>query len=176
MEMNCAVPRVTVVVVTYQSTVTLAATIQALKICHDQQLIRCIFVDNNSIDNTPKILSDESSWADVILTKTNNGFGRGCNIGLAKVETEYTLFLNPDAHINDDSLITMITFMDSNPVVGIAGPATMCGDPDGTPTYQGTGDIPTPLSLLRAALPLVPISDGIQPIHPGSAPSLCRRS
>ena len=162
-------PAVTAVVVTYQSATALEATLPATRRCYEAGLMDCIFVDNDSKDNTSQLLAAESAWADVILTQKNNGFGRGCNIGLAKVATKYTLFLNPDAQIEPEAVAQMVAFLEANPTVGIVGPATLCGDGP-TKRYQGTGVLPTPWSIVKRVMPLVPFKSDLVPILPGTAP------
>lgn len=162
-------PSVTAVVVTYQSAAALQATMPATRRCYQSGLMDCVFVDNDSKDNTSQLLAAESNWADVILTHKNNGFGRGCNIGLAKVATKYTLFLNPDAQIEPEAVAQMVAFLEAHPTVGIVGPATLCGDGP-TKRYQGTGVLPTPWSIVKRVIPLVPFKSDLEPIFPGTAP------
>lgn len=169
MDSNNRSPKVTAVVVTYQSAAALEATLPATRRCYQAGLMDCVFVDNASRDTTHQLLNTESHWARVILTGVNNGFGRGCNIGLAKVTTPYTLFLNPDAQIEPEAVAHMVGFLDLHPAVGIVGPATLCGDGQ-TERYQGTGKLPTPWSIVRRVMPLLPFKSDLTPIVPGAAP------
>lgn len=162
--------KVTAVVVTYQSADTLGDLLSSARRCHAAGAMECVFVDNDSKDGTLSILEAQRDWAEVILTGKNNGFGRGCNIGLERVKTPYTLFLNPDAQIEPDALEAMVAFMDSHPKVGISGPATLCGYPDGKQNYQATSDLPTPWTILRAAMPLIETNNHHRVIQPGSEP------
>ncbi len=157
----------TAVVVTYQSAGTLDELMAPARRCHDASVLKFVFVDNDSRDATPQILEDQTDWAEVLLTGSNNGFGRGCNIGLAKVTTPYTLFLNPDAQIEPEAVRTMVTFMEQNPKVGIVGPATLTG-PD--PSYQHTSSLPTPWTVFRASIPLLKAGSDARRITPGSEP------
>lgn len=162
-------PTVTAVVVTYQSAAALQATLPATRRCYQAGLMDCIFVDNDSRDSTPQILNAETDWAQVILTGVNNGFGRGCNIGLAKITTPYTLFLNPDAQIEPEAIAHMVAFLEAHPGVGLVGPATLCGDGP-TERYQGTGPLPTPWSIVKRVIPVIPFKSDLTPILPGAAP------
>jgi GT2 family glycosyltransferase len=160
--------QVTAVVVTYQSAHTLDDLIAAARRGYDAHVLRCVFVDNNSTDATVPRLLRESEWAEVLVTGKNNGFGRGCNIGLAHVTTPYTIFLNPDAQIEPAAIEALLAFMESHPNVGIAGPATLCGTLGGPYTYQGTSAMPTPWTILRAEIPLLAPHKEVHPIVPGS--------
>lgn len=161
--------KVTAVVVTYQSADTLEALFVAARRCKAANAVDFVFVDNGSKDATPEILASQTDWADVEVTGINNGFGRGCNIGLAKVETPYTLFLNPDAEIEPESIEAMVAFMEAHPKVGVVGPATLTG---GTQDYQSTSSLPTPWSMFRASVPLLKFEGDSRPILPGSEPFL----
>ena len=168
MQVQTKQAEVTAVVVTYQSAHTLDGLLAAARRGRDAQMLRYVFVDNNSTDATAPRLLRESDWAEVLLTGRNNGFGRGCNIGLAKVSTPYTLFLNPDAQIEPEAVEAMVAFMDCHPQVGIAGPATLCGPLGGPQNYQATSTLPTPKTIVRAAIPLMsPLKDS-RPIVPGA--------
>ena len=130
-----------------------------------------IIVDNNSGDATAEILNREANWAQVILSGQNNGFGRGCNIGFARVNSRYTIFINPDAQVEPDALQTMLEFMEQNPNAGIVGPATVCGEDEGINGYQHTGLRPTPATIMRSCVPFLRRPSLSWVIQPGSAPA-----
>lgn len=163
-------PLATAVVVTHQSGVTLEATIAGLRRCKAAQVLNCIFVDNGSTDGTASVVRREQGWAHTIFTGKNNGFGRGCNIGLEQVKTPYTLFLNPDAVIGPEAVRGMVAFLDANPNVGIVGPATYYGVNGRAPSHQVTSALPTPWGVVKASMPLMTNTDFARPIVPGSAP------
>jgi len=167
MSEKVVLPKVTAVVVTYQSAGTLDALFEAARRCRDAKVLDFVFVDNGSKDATPHILAKQTDWADVVITGVNNGFGRGCNIGLDKVKTPYTLFLNPDAQIEPEAIETMVAFMDAHPHVGIVGPATQVEEQH---EYQATSSLPTPWSVFRASVPLLNSAGDARTILPGSEP------
>ena len=162
-------PRVTAVIVTYQSAHTIGRAMEAARKSHQCGLLDCVVVDNGSNDATATLLKRDSNWANVVLTGKNNGFGRGCNVGLQLSKTPYTVFINPDAVVSPDALRTMIDFLDSNPRVGIVGPAILEGEADAEPTLQETGERATPASVLRSALPWRRKRPLSRPIKPGAA-------
>ena len=120
--------KLTAVIVTYQSAHTVGRTLDAARRCFDAGLLDCVIVDNGSSDGTAALLERAGSWADVVLTGRNNGFGRGCNIGFARVQTPYAVFINPDAVVEPDAIRTMLQFIEARPSVGIVGPAILEGD------------------------------------------------
>ncbi|MFZ1908744.1 MAG: glycosyltransferase family 2 protein [Burkholderiales bacterium] len=165
-----AVP-LTAVIVTYQSARTIAACLTAARRCRDEGLMDVVVVDNGSDDGTPAMLEREAGWAQVMLTGVNNGFARGCNIGLRRAATPYTVFINPDAEVEPAAIRTMLEFMDRHPGAGIAGPAIVEGAPGGPTELQDTGERPTARSIARNALPFARRSSLSWDIVPGSAPA-----
>ena len=132
-------------------------------------LLECIVVDNGSDDDFLGLLRREFAWAHVIPTGKNNGFARGCNIGLERVRTPYTIFINPDAIVEPAAIRTMLDFLELRPRVGIVGPAIIEGDLYESRLLQQTGDRATPSTLLRNALPFSKKRHVTRPIEPGSA-------
>jgi N-acetylglucosaminyl-diphospho-decaprenol L-rhamnosyltransferase len=141
-------PRVTAVMVTYNSRGTLPRALAGLKESFDQGLCQAVVVDNDSKDGSPDYVRTGHPWATLLDTKQNSGFGRGNNRGFAHAPTEYVLLLNPDAQITPDALRALVAFLDAHPEAGIAGPAIRePGQPD-QPAFR----FPTPGTVLRSAL------------------------
>lgn len=161
---------ITAVVVTYQSARTIRPALEALRRSHDAGLLDLIVVDNGSTDGTGEILEREATWARLELTRRNNGFGRGCNIGFAFVRTPYALFVNPDAVVDPDAVGAMLSFLEENDRAGIVGPAIVEGDGAGSEQLQMAGKRPTPGSVVRAATPILRHRALAFPIVPRSPP------
>lgn len=162
---------VTAVIVTYQSARTIGSTLAAARRCYDEGILDTIIVDNGSTDATREIIEREADWAQIVLTGKNNGFGRGCNIGFARVASPYTIFINPDAVVEPEVIRTMLRFIEQNPRAGIAGPATFCGDDKDHPVLQHAGELQTPSTILRKAIPFLRFQPISWPIVPDSAPA-----
>ena len=95
---------ITVIIVTYNSGKVISNCLKSLK----KNKIKTIIVDNDSSDNTIKIVNKDYPEAEVINSGGNLGYGRGNNIGLKAVKTKYALILNPDAVIEPDSIIELL--------------------------------------------------------------------
>ncbi|MBL4689362.1 MAG: glycosyltransferase family 2 protein, partial [Nannocystaceae bacterium] len=90
-----------------------------------------------------------------------------CNAGFAHVETEYVLFLNPDAVLEPDALRVMLAFMEAHPRCGLSGPAMLY--PGGG--LQAAGMLLTPSGVIKAAAGLgLRAFPTRREIEPGSAP------
>jgi N-acetylglucosaminyl-diphospho-decaprenol L-rhamnosyltransferase len=165
--------RVTAVIVTYRSALTAPATLAEIRQCVEAGLLECVLVDNGSKDGTPELLRRQSDWAQVVLGAENIGFGRGCNVGLAKVETPFTLFLNPDASIDRSAVQSLLAFMEGNPQAGACGPATLVGGGATTQRFQVAGRRMGPLDVVKTLLPPRWAPHDLHvPIEPGGAPHL----
>lgn len=162
---------VTAIIVTYQSARTIRRTLAAARRCYDAQLLEVVVVDNNSTDATRDIIAREADWACFVPSDRNNGFGRGCNLGFARVSSPYMIFINPDAVVEPDAIRTMLRFMEQRPKAGIVAPAILCGEDESSAEPQHAGRCPTPWTVLRSALPLLSAKPFTWEVVPGAAPS-----
>lgn len=92
-----------------------------------------IVVDNASSDGTVNELKTQN--LKLIENKENRGFGAANNQGIKIASGRYILFLNSDTELVEDSISTMVNWMDSNPHVGIAS----CKLVNSDGTLQPTG-------------------------------------
>lgn len=138
-------PLLTAVIVTYKSASTLAGALAAAKRCVDAGLLEVIVVDNASPDTTREVIAREAGFARVVLNDANVGFGRGCNTGLALVETPYVIFYNPDADMEPDAARVIVDFMEAHPRCALAGPAIARDDGKG---FQHVGGLLQPMDIV----------------------------
>lgn len=90
---------------------------------HGSPLVeQIIVVDNGSTDGSESTVEDLPGVT-LLRAGTNLGFGKACNLGAAHANSEYLLFLNPDARLFADTLPKAIDFMQAtaNAKVGICG-------------------------------------------------------
>ena len=83
---------------------------------------KIIVVDNNSSDNSVGFIKDFPQ-VNLIEAQENLGFGKACNLGAGHSESDFILFLNPDARIYPDTLEKVLEFMkaEENSKVGLCG-------------------------------------------------------
>jgi GT2 family glycosyltransferase len=81
-----------------------------------------IVVDNGSVDGSETSIEGLPNVT-LIRIGTNLGFGKACNLGAQQAESDYLLFLNPDAALYADTLPKALAFMQdpANARVGICG-------------------------------------------------------
>jgi GT2 family glycosyltransferase/glycosyltransferase involved in cell wall biosynthesis len=133
--------------------------------------------DNASSDRIHRITE---RFPAVILTRNerNIGFASAVNQGLQQSTSPYVILLNPDSYVLKDFFCNILSFMERNPQIGIAGPRIL--DRDGS--VQGSARaFPTALtslfgraSLLTRLFPNNPITsanlltrhcDGVNPME-----------
>ena len=111
-----------VVIVNWNAGRFLKACIDSL-VQHGPKIINSIVVvDNGSTDSS--LISIEDN-CEVILVRAgiNLGFGKACNLGAYQCNSEYLLFLNPDAALHPNTLQEALSYMQNaaNDGVGICG-------------------------------------------------------
>jgi GT2 family glycosyltransferase len=82
-----------------------------------------ILVDNGSSDGTAEYLQ-RLTGVKLVRNKTNGGYSRGNNQGIALSQGEYVVFLNNDTVVTADWLEKLLTCLKSDSRIGAAGPKT----------------------------------------------------
>lgn len=117
-------PLVFIVILNFNSyTETLRCLDSALNIDYDNYKV--IVVDNNSSDNSVEVLSQSTINFTLLTNTTNLGYAHGNNIGIEyalKHNPDYLCILNNDVEVEKDFLTKIISYMEINKTVGIAGP------------------------------------------------------
>lgn len=78
-------------------------------------------VDNNSVDDSLRMVSEKFPEAKVIANKNNPGFAIANNMAIRQSTGEYVLLLNPDTLVEEDTFEKCIEFMDAHPDAGALG-------------------------------------------------------
>ncbi len=125
-----------------------------LKNCLDSIFNNCqgsdleiIVVDNNSQDNSVKILQDDFSNKIKLITNNKNiGFGPANNQGAKYARGKYLFFLNSDTVIKENIFVPLVNFLDKNKKVGIISPKLFLED--GSEQKYAFGKFPTLFSVI----------------------------
>lgn len=107
----------TVVVLTYNS----GAIIQAALARLDGRKHDVVVVDNASSDDSVRIVEEHFPQFTRLSSARNVGYGRGNNLALRQVKTEFALVLNPDATVEEDSIERVLKVLKSDPSIALAG-------------------------------------------------------
>jgi GT2 family glycosyltransferase len=92
----------------------------------EKGIFEIILVDNASNDGSVESLSKLKTKIanfQLIESKENLGFSKGCNLGAGNAKGEYILFLNSDTEIKDQGLKKMVEYFKKNKQIGVLGGA-----------------------------------------------------
>jgi len=78
-------------------------------------------VDNNSVDDSVKMIRDKFPEVKLIVSKENLGFSKANNIAIAQAKGEYILLLNPDTVVREDTFHSTVKQMDEDLQIGALG-------------------------------------------------------
>ena len=90
---------ITFVIVSFKSSHIIERCIKSIK-----SNVKIIIVENSDNIDVKTYLENKFSNVEVIIAKENLGYGKGNNLGISKVNTQYVFILNPDAVLEDNCL------------------------------------------------------------------------
>lgn len=152
---------VTIVIVSYNVRQYLRQCLESIERLRKRHRLQVIVVDNASHDGTVELLQPLFPWVEFIPLGENIGFGRANNIGIERARGRYTLLLNPDTIVAENTIEEMLRYMDAHPEVGICGCKLL--NADGTFQEQCRRGFPTPWAAfsklfgLQALFPRSPL-------------------
>lgn len=115
-----------IIIVNWNSGTQLAQVVESIQQYHHNLVSSVVIVDNASTDDSlvrAEALKGLAFDMHIIRNSQNVGFGCACNVGGQQVNSEYLLFLNPDAALKPDTLPKALAYM-QDPVNGKVG---ICG-------------------------------------------------
>lgn len=104
--------------------------------------VEIIVVDNNSSDDSCKMLQEKFPEVILIHNKKNTGFSKANNQGVEVSKGEYVLILNPDTVVAEDTLTQIFNFAKTKQNLGILGVKLVDGAGQFLP--ESKRGIPTP--------------------------------
>jgi GT2 family glycosyltransferase len=110
-----------IVIVNWNSGILADEAVQSIYNSANYHLVKNIFVvDNNSEDGSADRITPNTKLQ-IIRNTSNEGFAKACNKGFELCKAEFTLLLNPDARLMENTLEACTTFMAKNNNVDILG-------------------------------------------------------
>ncbi|MEP4308115.1 MAG: glycosyltransferase family 2 protein [Lentilitoribacter sp.] len=155
---------VTIVTVCHNSLAVLPAMLKSVP-----SGVPVVLVDNASSDTGALQELADLHGASLLLSAENLGFGPACNLGAGKAETEFLLFLNPDAELQSGALEALIEGIKNHPNASGLNPRIV--DSKGKQSFRRGSKI-RPTERLKGP---IPTSDSEVSILAGSA-IFCRRA
>lgn len=122
----------TIIILNYNTQFWLKKTLTTLKeqyLDRTKNKVKVVVVDNNSQDETLKMLRDDFSWVEVVALQENVGYARGNNIALEKVATPYAMLLNSDVEFTENSnLDPLLSFLEAHSHAAVVTPKILLAD------------------------------------------------
>ena len=150
-----------VVIVNYNVREFLEQTLRAVFRAQADLRMEVFVVDNNSVDGSPAMVRAHFPNARLIANESNKGFSVANNQAIRKARGRYVLVLNPDTIVQENTLVTLVRFLDERPDAGAAGCKIL--HPDGTFALESRRAFPTPrvaffrMTGLSALFPRSPV-------------------
>lgn len=117
----------TIIILNFNSQYWLKKTLLSL---HNEYLsrakrkVKVVMVDNDSSDDSVKMVKSEFRWVEIIALSENIGFAAGNNVALKQATSPYVMLLNSDMEFTPDSnLDELLDYLDEHPEVAVITPA-----------------------------------------------------
>ena len=114
--------KLSIVIINYNTSGDLDRCLESIERCPPRWDYSVVVVDNASTDPGLPPVREKHPEVRWVLNSRNEGYARGANIGMAAMEAQYHLVLNPDIVVRPGSLDALIDFADAHPKAGIVGP------------------------------------------------------
>lgn len=113
--------KLSVIIVNYNVQYFLEQALLAVRRAAGNLPVEVWVVDNNSVDDSVKMVRQKFPEVHLIANSDNPGFAVANNQAIRRATGEYILLLNPDTVIEEDTFDKCIAFMDNHPKAGGLG-------------------------------------------------------
>lgn len=120
-------------IVTYNNAQIIVDTIEQILKATAHLHFTLYVVDNCSSDGTAELIQDRFPAVRVIRSPKNVGFGKGHNQALAMLQSDYHVIINPDIHLIEGTLETLLSYLERHPEVAMVTPKIL--NLDGTEQF-----------------------------------------
>ena len=137
---------ISIIIVNYNVKYFIRQCLQSIYASDYEGNLEVIVVDNDSVDGSQEMIRQSFPDVRLVDNKENLGFAKANNQGLQMAVQPYTLILNPDTILKEDTLRLCHDFITKNQEVGMLGVKMV----DGSGKYlpESKRGFPTPLSAL----------------------------
>ncbi|MGJ8677686.1 MAG: glycosyltransferase family 2 protein [Akkermansiaceae bacterium] len=116
---------VAVVIVTYNSANEIETCLSSVIAERKAVMQEIVVVDNQSQDDTVKIIKEKFPEVKLVIPEENLGFAKGVNLGVKNSNAKYVLLLNPDTEVMNHAVDIVYDFATKNPKYGLYGGRTL---------------------------------------------------
>ncbi len=139
------------VITTYNSGPVIAGAIDSiLSLEPCEAPLDIVVIDNNSRDDTGKVLSSYGNRITVVFNPSNYGLSRANNQGAALARGDSIFFLNPDVEVLPGAVTRLFQFQGNHREAAILGPAMVNASGELQPTAR-TWPSPLVIAARRTA-------------------------
>lgn len=157
---------VAIIIISYNSADFIGVCLESVILGRKEVRQQIIVVDNDSRDNTVKVIRERFPEVELIVPGKNLGFAAGVNLGAKHADAEFVLLLNPDTVILDHAVDTIVDFARKNPCHGLYGGRTL--QPDGSLEPSSCWGQPTLWSMAMFGFGLTTLAQGNRWLDPES--------
>ena len=136
-------PKLTVIIVNYNVKFYVEQCLHSLRKALADVDAEVYVVDNHSHDGSVEYLQERFPQVNIIACMHNYGFAYANNVAIKQSQSEYVLLLNPDTFVAENTIQTMLSFMDEHPQTGGMG-VQMLGA-DGQKAMESRRGLPSPM-------------------------------
>ncbi len=135
-------PDLSVVIVNYNVRPFLEqALISVFRACEGIEA-EVFVIDNNSVDGSAEMVRTRFPSVHLVENEENVGFARANNQGIRPARGRFLLILNPDTIVQEDTVVTLLRFMEDHPAAGAVGCRIL--NPDGSFAPESRRTFPSP--------------------------------
>ncbi|MFY0698419.1 MAG: glycosyltransferase family 2 protein [Balneola sp.] len=131
---------ISIVIVNYRVKEYILLLLDSIQKASKGLSIEIFVVDNNSEDGSPEYLISAYKDIKIIKNVENVGFARANNQAIEQASGTYTLIINPDTLIQEDSLLNLKQYMEESDKTAALGFKMI--NPDGTFARESKRSIP----------------------------------
>jgi O-antigen biosynthesis protein len=143
-------PHISIVIVNYNVKEYVASLLISIGKASSDLSTEIFVVDNASTDGSQEFLTSRFPEIHFIRNEVNIGFAKANNQAIRQAQGTYTLIINPDTLIQENTLSVLLDHMRAHPTAAAAGCKLL--NPDGSFAPESKRSIPTPLSALYKVL------------------------
>ena len=132
---------ISVVIVNYKVKEYIANLLNSLNKAKQHLSLQIFVVDNASGDDAVTYLRSRFPTINYIENTDNLGFGKANNQAIRQADGKYTLIINPDTLVSEDTLTVLYNHMENNESCGAAGCKIL--NPDGSFAPESRRSVPT---------------------------------
>lgn len=132
-------PLVSIVVINWNGSNTIETCLRLI-LKSSYRNYEVIVIDNNSWDDSPKIIEEKFPQVRLIRSQENVGYAKACNIGIKAAGGDYLTFIANDIYLDSRWLSQVLDATRSSEKVGIAGGIIYYHDPSSI-VWGGGGKI-----------------------------------